>query len=51
MEEKYRSSRKVETREYYVGDNVSIYIPKRLLKDYHVLLPINAVEDSLVINY
>ena len=48
---KYRSSRKVETREYNVGDNVSIYIPKILLKDYHVLLPINSVEDSLVINY
>ena len=26
---KYNSSRKVETREYNVGDNVSIYIPKR----------------------
>ena len=32
MEKKYNSSRKVETSEYNVGDNVSIYIPK---KDRH----------------
>ena len=29
MGKKYNSSRKVETSEYNVGDNVSIYIPKR----------------------
>ena len=29
MEKRYNSSKKVETSEYNVGDNVSIYIPKK----------------------